>query len=155
MKSLTALCLALGLSAALPAAARCTQPDTAKALMAQAQSQVDAYRRAAGLGPLSNNTALSKTAQAHACDMAAMGKWSHTGRNGSGIADRLKASGYRFRAANENVGKFGKTNAVQWWYQSPSHRSNILSRKIKEVGFGVALGPDNQLYWVMVGGARK
>ena len=154
MTPLRALFLALTMTAA-PAYAGCVQPAQTGALLAQAQDQVNAYRRAAGLGALPVNPTLSKTAQDHSCDMARMGKHSHYGSNGSDLVRRLKATGYRYRAANENVGKFGKSNAADWWYNSPGHRANILSKNIKEVGFGVALGPDQQHYWVMVGGARK
>lgn len=151
------LALALSVAAALaaPAFAKCSQPAQTKALIEQINNQINAYRRMAGLAALYMNGALMTTAQDHACDMAAMGKHSHSGSNGSDLSRRLKTAGYRFRAANENVGRFGKSNAAEWWYNSSGHRANILSPAIKEVGFGVALGADQQQYWVMVGGAQK
>ena len=139
---------------AAPAFAICGQPAQARALVQQANGQINAYRRAAGLPPLSLNGALSKAAQAHACDMVTMGRHSHVGSNGSDLRHRLRSIGYQFRTANENVGKFGKSNAADWWYNSAGHRANLLSPSIKEVGLGLALGPDQRHYWVMVGGAR-
>lgn len=149
--------LALALATASPAlSANCAKPAEAKAMLAQVSAEVNGFRRAAGLPALGNDSKLSKSAQAHACDMAGQGKFSHFGSNGSDLVRRLKDVGYRFRSANENVGRFrtAKT-ASDWWYNSAPHRANMLSPKIDEMGLGVALGADQQLYWVMVGGAEK
>lgn len=156
MKILSALCLAMGLSAAIPAMAACTHPSDAKARIAQTMAQINAYRKSSGLPALSVDRKLAKTAESHACDMARMGHYSHIGSNGSNLARRVKAQGYRFRTANENVGQFQpSTSAAGWWYKSPGHRANMLSAKISDVGFGVAIGADQRLYWVMVGGKSR
>ena len=143
----------MGLGA--PAFAACARPADEKARIGQALADINAYRKSAGLAALSTDGKLTKAAKAHACDMAAMGKHSHVGSNGSDLVKRLRSAGYKFRSANENVGKFGKSNAAQWWYNSSGHRANMLSPKIRDVGLAVALGPDNQFYWVMVGGSSK
>lgn len=156
MPPLNALLIAMALAlAATPSFAACAKPAKADAMVHQARAEVNAYRKAAGLAALSLDGKLTKSAQNHACDMAHMGNYSHVGSNGSGLAHRIKAQGYMFRTANENVGKFGKSNAVDWWYNSPGHRANILSSEIRDVGLGVALGANNRLYWVMVGGAQR
>jgi uncharacterized protein YkwD len=148
------ICLVLILTGA-PALAECTQPGQAQALLSEARQQINGYRGAAGLNPLAMNGTLSQTAQNHACDMVQMGRHSHTGSNGSDLTARLQRQGYRYRYANENVGKFNRSKAAQWWYGSSGHRANMLSGKAKEMGLGVALGPDGQHYWVMVSGARR
>jgi uncharacterized protein YkwD len=148
------LAVLLALAPALAHSA-CAPPPGAAALLAEARAQINAYRQAAGLGALTDNTTLANTAQTHACDMSRMGRHSHTGSNGSDLAARLRQGGYPFRAANENVGKFNKSRAADWWYGSPGHRKNMLSPKIKEVGLGVVQGADKQFYWVMLGGARR
>jgi uncharacterized protein YkwD len=156
VKFLPALCLALGLGAALPALADCLRPADASTRVAQALAEVNSYRASAGLPGLSTDRKLEKTAENHACDMARMGHYSHIGSNGSELVDRLKAQNYRYRAANENVGQFRpSTSAAGWWFNSPGHKANMLSPKIKSVGFGVAVGADQKHYWVMVGGKSK
>jgi len=152
---LTAFALLCALSAPVAAAA-CTQPANASALRADVAQRINAERRKAGLGSLSGSGALQKAAQTLACDNAAQGKWSHTGRNGSDLTSRLRHAGYRFRAANENVGRFrGPDTAVSWWMGSAAHRANILAGNTREIGVGVALGADGQAYWVMVSSAPR
>lgn len=149
------LAAALGLLTPLSALA-CTMPAGAEARMAQELAAINAYRRQAGLSAVTPSKTLSKIAQAHACDMKQMGKYSHVGSNGSDLKQRLKAGGYRFRTAVENVGQFqATTGAAQWWYGSRGHRANLLSPGIREAGLGVALGADRKYYWVMVGGKSR
>jgi len=146
----------LGAFAAPVTASACTQPGNAAALRSDVAQRVNAERRKAGLGALSASSTLQKAAQSLACDNAAQGQWSHTGRNGSDLTARLRQAGYRFRTANENVGRFrGPESAVKWWMGSPSHRPNILSEAIREIGVGVALGADGRAYWVTVKGAPR
>lgn len=156
MKTSLSIGLVLGVLLAAPAFAACNRPSDSGPRLAQTMREINAYRLSAGLPTLSKNSKLSRTAGAHACDMARMGKYTHYGSNGSDLAHRVKSQGYRFRIANENVGKFRPTtSAAHWWYGSAGHRHNIMSPKIKDVGFGVALGADDRLYWVMVGGASR
>jgi uncharacterized protein YkwD len=155
LKTLPALCVAICTFTAVPALADCVKPADEPQQIAEAFGQINAYRAAVGLKALTQNAKLTTVAANHACDMADMGKNSHFGSNGADLVQRVKAQGYKFSAANENVGKFGKSKPAQWWYGSTGHRDNMLSAKIKEVGLGVALGPDKQFYWVMVGGSQK
>jgi uncharacterized protein YkwD len=134
----------------------CSVPNTAKQLRAEAAALINAQRRNAGLTAFSSSRKLQKIAQDHACDNANAGKWSHSGQDGSDLTVRLKRGGYRFRAGTENVGRFTSAPvAVKWWMGSRSHRANILSRKTRELGLGVAIGADKKLYWVMVGATPR
>ncbi|SEN01328.1 Uncharacterized conserved protein YkwD, contains CAP (CSP/antigen 5/PR1) domain [Pseudorhodobacter antarcticus] len=149
------LALILSIGLATTAHAACTPPTQSAALLQQAADKVNGYRAAADLEPLQINPTLANTAQGHACDMATAGHLSHVGTNGSDLVRRLKAAGYAFRSANENVGQFTRSDPADWWYNSTGHRANMLSPKITEIGLGVALGADQKLYWVMVGGSPK
>jgi len=157
MKISRVIALSLLCALAAPAAAvACTMPGNAQALRSDIAQRVNAERRRAGLGALNGSSALQKAAQTLACDNAAQGQWSHRGRNGSDLTGRLRQAGYRFRTANENVGRFrAPDTAVQWWMGSSSHRANILARNTREIGVGVALGADGRAYWVMVSGASR
>jgi uncharacterized protein YkwD len=155
-KSLLALAIAVGL--ALPAAA-CIVPSNASALQAEVLTNINVQRKAQGLGPLKLSPKLDKAAQGHACDNAARRSISHDSSDGGTLTTRLKRAGYKFRAAAENTGRgFGTgTRAVEWWMNSPKHRTNILYPRVKDVGIGIALSdaPDNKLHWVINFGASK
>lgn len=134
----------------------CSIPGDTAELRTIIVERVNAERKRAGIPALSRSGALRKAAQNLACDNADQEQWSHTGRNGSDLRARLKSAGYRFRAANENVGRFRSADrAVTEWMGSRPHRANILSPAIRAIGVGVAVGRDGRAYWVMVGGRAR
>jgi len=156
MKTLTAVCLALGLATAAPALADCARPGDAAARMGQTLTQINTYRRSAGLPSLTTNAKLTSAAAAHACDLVKMRKLSHSGSNGSSLADRVKAQGYRYRIVNENIADTTPSSPVApLWYNSPGHRRNMLEPGITDIGLALALGAGNRQFWVMVGGRSQ
>lgn len=137
-------------------ASACTTPANVAALRAEIISMVNAQRSKSGLAKVSGNAKLQSAAQGLACDNAAQGKFSHVGRNGSDLRARMRGAGYRFRSANENVGRFDSAaRAVQWWMGSSAHRANILQGNVRDIGVGVAVGAGNRIYWVTVKGASR
>ncbi len=98
---------------------------------------------------------LSAAAQRHANDLANGAKFSHTGSDGSQMGDRIKATGYVFRTAGENIymqaPRNGPADAVKGWLNSPGHRANLLSNKFTEIGLGYASN-GNKHYYVQVFG---
>ncbi len=144
----------------IPAAGfACSIPEASEALQTEALKHVNAERAQAGLRPLKFSRTLDKAAQGAACDNANRHEISHVSSDGSHLRDRLKRVGYRFRSAAENTGRGFRSgsSAVQWWMNSPKHKSNILMRGVKEVGLGIALSdaPDNKLHWILVMGEGK
>jgi uncharacterized protein YkwD len=99
------------------------------------------YRAQAGLSPLRWNPVLSATALAHSQDMAVNDFFGHTGSNGSSLFDRLRAAGYAYDTAGENIaaGYATPEGVVQAWMQSPGHQANILSPEATELGVGFVL----------------
>ncbi|MBD2025735.1 CAP domain-containing protein [Leptolyngbya sp. FACHB-711] len=99
------------------------------------------YRAQAGLSPLRWNSVLTATALAHSQDMALNDFFGHTGSNGSSLFDRLRAAGYGYDSAGENVaaGYATPENVVQAWMQSSGHRANILNPELTELGVGFFL----------------
>ncbi len=154
--TLTVLFFCLALVA--PAFA-CDIPGNAKALQTEVLTNLNAERKAQGLAPLRISAKLTKAAQGHACDNAKRQSISHTSSDGGTLKTRLRKVGYAFRTAAENTGRgFGSgTRAVQWWMNSPKHRDNILLRKAREVGIGIAVSPapDSKLHWILVVGAGR
>jgi uncharacterized protein YkwD len=128
--------------------------ETARA--AQVLELVNREREAASLSALSWDGRLAAAAQRHAEDMAARGVLSHTGSDGSTLADRARRTGYGYRRVAENVavGQESPQEVVSGWMDSPGHRRNILRPDIEELGFGYAEGrPAGDApgrYWVIV-----
>ncbi len=147
----------LCLSAA--AQAGCIIPSNASAMQQDLLTHLNAERKARGLPGLVLSTKLDKAAQGHACDNAKRKSISHTSSDGGTLKTRLRKAGYAFRTAAENTGRGFATGAraVEWWMNSPKHKDNILLRKAREVGVGIAVSPapDNKLHWIIVVGASK
>ncbi len=138
MRLISALFLTLCLGAA---------PALAQDMGAAAQGQTNAFRANAGLQPLRVSGALTRAAAGHARDMAQNGFFSHTGSNGSGIGDRVRAVGYGFCFIAENIaqGQSSVEQVLSSWMASTGHRRNILSEGAQEF----ALVREGDI-WVMV-----
>ncbi|MBA3911911.1 MAG: CAP domain-containing protein [Rhodobacter sp.] len=134
-------------------------PANAGAMQDELLSHPNAERRAKGLSPLRLSAKLDKAAQGHGCDNANRMSMSHVSSDGRTLKNRLRRVGYAFRTAAENTGRGFASGArvVQWWMNSSKHRDNILLRKAKEVGIGIAVSPapDNKIHWILVVGASK
>ena len=110
---------------------------------------VNAERRKAGRAPLALSPDLSRVAQAHACDMARRGYFSHTSPDGRGMSGRLSQAGVNgLCAMGENIarGQRDVPSVMGGWMRSAGHRRNILDSDYSLVGFGRADGPN----WVQV-----
>jgi uncharacterized protein YkwD len=146
----------LGLGASAQA---CIVPGNAAAMQKELLSHLNAERKAQGLPALALSAKLDKAAQGHACDNAKRRSISHTSSDGGTLKTRLRRVGYGYRTAAENTGRgfASGARAVQWWMNSPHHKDNILLRKAREVGVGIAVSPapDNKLHWIIVVGAAK
>jgi uncharacterized protein YkwD len=123
-----------------PSQRRTTPPPAAAGPVAEVLRLVNAERANAGCGALTADSRLAAAAQAHSADMAANDYFSHTGRNGSDVADRVEAAGYRWSAVGENIAKGQPTPAavMQAWMNSSGHRANILNCRFRNIGIGLA-----------------
>jgi uncharacterized protein YkwD len=105
---------------------------------------VNKARTSQGLAPLNLQSQLNSAAQVHSQDMACHDFVDHVGSDGSNWFTRIKAQGYTYAYASENIyvgdPAFGGTaqGAFEWWMNSPIHRANILSSKITQIGIGYA-----------------
>ena len=132
-----------------PASATCPRPARADGLQKAVLGRVNAERKAAGLPALRLNAALTKVAQAHACDNAARGSTAHVGSDGADIGDRLRRGGIQLRVAAENtaIGMDSADRAMTMWMGSKGHRANILNPQVTQLGLGVADGA--RTAWVL------
>ena len=97
-------------------------------------------RATAGVGNLSINGQLTTAAQAKANDMANRNYWSHNTPDGSPPWVFISNAGYSYSKAGENLacGFNRSVEVITGWYNSPTHRDNLLHPDYKDVGFGVA-----------------
>jgi len=106
-------------------------------------------RKVRGIGRLRTNARLARAALAHAKDMVARTYFAHDSLSGASFIDRIKRTGYMGGGGRWTVGenlawgggsRSTPREIVDAWMQSPPHRANILSRRFREIGIGVALG---------------
>ena len=117
---------------------------------------INRQRAAAGLDQLVWRDDLASLARIHSEDMAGRLFFSHRGSDGSMIDDRAEKFGlHRWLAIGENIA-FTRgyddpaSFAVDRWMESTSHRENLLDKRWKETGVGVAILPDGTYYFTQV-----
>jgi uncharacterized protein YkwD len=89
--------------------------------------------------------------------MARFGYMSHTGHDGSGPAQRIRAAGYQITGAwAENIARGYPSPAavMDGWLNSPGHRANIVNCSLRAIGVGVVRSTGGRLYWTQDFGAR-
>lgn len=108
-------------------------------------------RATAGCPALTVDARLTGVAQAHSADMARYDYFSHTSRDGRTPFDRIRAAGYRYSMAAENIAAGQRTpeDVVRAWMNSPGHRANILNCGLRQIGVGYAVNTASiyQVYW--------
>ncbi len=99
-------------------------------------------RVSAGLEPVSLNSKLTSAAYKKANDMINAGYWSHISPKGVQPWDFILAEDYDYIYAGENLAKnfSNSRDVVQAWYDSSTHRENLLNPHYNEVGFAVLNG---------------
>ena len=103
-----------------------------------------------GFSPLRLDAAVSEVAAGHAWDQIRYGYFSHTGRDGSQVSDRLRAAGIGFSWSGENMCYYngmGLRGMLDWCHSTfmsepypgyANHIGNILSSHYTRVGVGIA-----------------
>ena len=124
----------------------------AKIDAATAASMISGYRGNNGLTSVTVDPELMKLAEAQAQAMASRDKLDH---NVSRAFDaRLKAQGYRAKAAAENVsaGYHTLAEAFSGWRDSPPHRANMLLNGATRMGIAAVYAPKSKykVFWALI-----
>ena len=90
---------------------------------------------------------LIEYAQNHADWMAKSNRLRH-----SSMSDLIK--GYSLVAENIAFGQETPQDVMNAWMTSSGHRSNILNKKLSNVGFGVSYDSNNAPYWCVCFGKK-
>jgi hypothetical protein len=95
-----------------------------------------------GLNTLSTNAQLSAAALAKANDMFEKQYWDHFGPNGESPWQFIRATGYNYVYAGENLAKGYRTaeGVHEAWMASPTHKANIVSGNYTDIGVAVVEG---------------
>lgn len=98
-------------------------------------------------GAVALEARLSDAAQTHAGDMNGNDYFSHTGRDGSSVGDRVDRAGYAWRLVGENIGSGYEDAAAVTaaWLRSDGHCANLMKPGYLHMGVGKSGG-----YWVQV-----
>ncbi len=110
---------------------------------------VNQQRASNGLGSLSADAALTKTATLKSQDMAQNNYFSHTSPTYGSPFDMMKQFGISYRTAGENIAMGQRTPAevMNAWMNSAGHRANILNSSFTKIGVGVAKNSGGQYIW--------
>lgn len=145
LRALAVACLAsvLVISFTSPASAAMTRWERSAA------SQVNAERRAAGLGADVLDSCLQRYAEIHANRMAQQQRMYH--RTSSQLQYVMKRCGKRWIGENLAMGpNLSPTSAVRLWMGSTGHRRNILYPSSNRIASAYAKGSDGRNYWIQL-----
>ena len=120
---------------------------------------VNAERTARGLRPVAAQAQLAEAADIHALDQRnrSCRNLSHTGTDGSDVADRVDRTGYRWSRLAENIacGYPDATSVMNGWMNSDGHRRNILHPDLTHIGVSLEQSDGGDAYWVQVFGRQR
>lgn len=103
---------------------------------------INQARQQAGIGPLSWDAGVLKTARLKARDMVDKNYFSHQSPTYGSPFDMMRQFGVTFKSAGENIaGNQTFENAFNAWMNSPGHKQNILNSSFNYNGIGIADSP--------------
>lgn len=110
---------------------------------------VNVERAKNGLGALSIDSTLMKTATVKSQDMARNNYFSHTSPTYGSPFDLMKQYGVSYRTAGENIamGQTSPAQVMNGWMNSPGHRANILNGSYTKIGVGAVQNSNGTYYW--------
>jgi uncharacterized protein YkwD len=106
---------------------------------------LNGYRKANGLKPMSAHATLGALAKAHAADMARRGAMDHAGFYDVRARRGARAENVAYGCADTNC-------AIQQWINSSPHRANMLRPDLTRYGLGSAVSAAGQRFWALVMG---
>jgi hypothetical protein len=113
---------------------------------------INEARRLHDLPPLNYTYELTIAAQRHSDDMGLYGYTGHTGSDDTRPENRQAQAGYTGFYAGEATywGYDQVTAVVEFWVNSPPHRTMILNPQATDVGVGYTYNPNSPSVWYWV-----
>jgi len=135
-----------------------TSPAISASWQEQMLTSLNSIRADKGLKPLIMCKSLTQSAQNYAKTMATQDFFSHEGRDGSTMGQRIQNAGYKWRnsrtasgiAENIAAGQGSVKAVMKDWKNSTGHFENMTNSKLIHVGFGMAANQKSthKKYWV-------
>ena len=146
---------AMGSAVASPPAPTPAPTSDAAAWQSDMLGRINALRSSVGAAPLALCAPITRAAQGYADAMAASRRFDHVGADGSQPWDRMRAEGYRWSRASENIAKGQPDVAAVMaaWIASPGHYRNLVDPAVRHVGLGLTLDGAGTHWWVQEFGA--
>lgn len=112
--------------------------------------EVNVYRVANGLAPLTADPALGRAARGHSEYMERTKQFAHEGIGDGNPSSRAAEAGFNcggFDCVGENIAYSGfpsttPTDMFEQWRNSPGHNANMLLDRYVTAGMGFAVGPN-------------
>jgi hypothetical protein len=120
------------------------QPDPVAAYAQAVFDATNEARAANNLPPLNADSRLATAAALWAQECVAAGQLAHELPGRPGMEARIRAQGYRFSLAGENLAAvtFSAQELVDAFMADPVHRNNLLHPRFRDMGVGVQVVPD-------------
>jgi uncharacterized protein YkwD len=108
------------------------------------------------LPPLKANEKLFQAAKVHSANMAKQNMLVHE-LDGKNPAHRVRSTGYVYAFVGENVAwnQRSPEQLLKEWMESEHHRANILDRRFREIGIGIAKNDKGEPYYTQVFGTPR
>ena len=112
-----------------------------------AYTELNKYRKSKKLKALKKDAKLEKIAKVRAEEMAKTGKYSHTRPNGKSGLTLIK--GRKHKGENIAMGQKTCSQVSKAWYNSKSHRTNMMRKQFTKVGIA-CYEYNGVTYWAQV-----
>lgn len=121
---------------------------------AKAQKLLNAYRAENGIAALELDADLVRIAGDYARHLAEAGRMTHELEPWGGLEKRLKAGGYAYATAGENLGQGYRTieQTIGGWKRSPPHDRGMKDADMTRMGIASAENPRRRgdVYWCLI-----
>lgn len=142
----------LGLTSRTSSASAAVSPTNKDVLVDQVLQLINERRTRIGLNELTLNPVLTKMAEDYCSEMIEQDFFAHENPfTGDGPGERAYKAGYVFVQVGENLAAGQETaeQVVSEWMNSAEHREIILGMQWRELGIGVRIGGEYNVYWVL------
>ena len=120
----------------------------------RARNLLNAYRAESGIAPLALDGDLNRLAAEYARHLTEAGRMTHDLEPWGGLEKRLKAGGYAYATAGENLGQGYRTleQVIAGWKKSPPHDRGMKDADMTRMGIGSAANPGKrgEVYWCLI-----
>ncbi len=120
---------------------------------------LNAYRSASGVAPLDLDADLVRVAADYARHLAEAGRMTHALEPWGGLDTRLKAAGYAYATAGENLGQGYRTieQTIAGWKRSPAHDRGMKDADMTRMGIASVENPRRRgdVYWCLIVAAPR